>query len=230
LSVLALFRTAQRARLCAIIGLLIAFASPLVSMLNWPHVPGPLKVYLAPDQLAFGFFPWAAFVAFGMSAGSIVRLVRKDQLDRVMQWAAVLGLFLIVAAWCCSELRYSLYARSEFWLNSPWLILIKLGVVLLILTVAYLWTQYGAAPGWSWIGQFGTTSLFVYWVHTELVYGRWLYFWKESLTPAQAALAALGVILLMLGLSVAKTNYKNWRPARLTFDFPLFVPRRVPGD
>ena len=189
-----------------------------------------MKAYLAPDQLAFGFFPWAAFVAFGMSAGSIMRLVRKDQLDRVMQWAALVGLVLIVAARYCSELPYSLYARSEFWLNSPWLVLIKLGVILLVLTAAYLWTQYGAAPGWSWIRQFGTTSLLVYWVHTELVYGRWLYFWKESLTPPQTALAALGVILLMLGLSIVKTNWRNWRPAGLAFDWPFFVPRRVPGD
>ena len=30
--------------------------------------------------------------------------------------------------------------------------------------------------------QFGTTSLLVYWVHIELVYGRWLYFWKDSLS------------------------------------------------
>ncbi len=230
LSLLALFRTAVRVKLCAVLGLLIAFASPLVSVLSLPSIPGAMKAYLIPDQLTFGFFPWAAFVAFGMSAGSIVRLVRKDQLDRVMQWAALVGLVLIMAAWYCSELPYSLYARSEFWLNSPWLILIKLGVVLLVLTAAYLWTQYGAAPGWSWIRQFGTTSLLVYWVHTELVYGRWLYFWKEKLTPPQTALAALGVILLMLGLSVVKTNWRSWRPARLALDFPFFVPRRVPGD
>jgi hypothetical protein len=229
-SLLAVFRTAQRAWLCASIGLLIAFASPLVSMSRWLYLPGLIRAYLVPDQLAFGFFPWAAFVAFGMSAGSIVRLVSKNQLDRVMQWAALGGLFWVVAAWFCSGLPYSLYARSEFWLNSPWLILMKLGVVLLVLAAAYLWTQYGAAPGWSLIRQFGTTSLLVYWVHTELVYGRWLYFWKESLAPSQAALAALGVILLMLGLSLARTNYKNWRPARLALEFPSLVPRRVPGD
>ena len=230
LSLLAVFRTASRGRLCAAVGLVIAFASPLVSMFNWPFIPGVMKAYLAPDQLTFGFFPWAAFVAFGMSAGSIIRLVRKDQLDRVMQWAALVGLVLIVAAGYCSEIPYSLYARSEFWLNSPWLILIKLGVVLLVLAVAYLWTQYGAAPGWSWVRQFGTTSLLVYWVHTELVYGRWLYLWKENLTPPQTALAALGIILFMLGLSIVKTNWRNWRSAQFAIDWPFSVPRRVPGD
>ena len=78
-----------------------------------------MKAYLIPDQLTFGFFPWAAFVAFGMSAGSIIRLARKDQLDRVMQWAALVGLVLIVAARYCSELPYSLYARIRVLAEQP---------------------------------------------------------------------------------------------------------------
>jgi hypothetical protein len=80
------------------------------------------------------------------------------------------------------------------------------------------------------VRQFGTTSLLVYWVHTELVYGRWLYFWKENLTTAQAALASLCVILLMLALSLLKTNWKSLRLSRLNFGYPFAVPRRVPGD
>ena len=230
LSVLAVLGTAQRVRACLVLGLLIAFGAPVVSMLNLSGMPGPVRAYLVPDSLSFGFFPWAAFVAFGMSAGSVLRLARRDQLDRVMQWAALVGLALVVGAKYCSNLPYSLYPKSDFWIDSPWLILIKLGVVLLILSVAYLWTQYGGGAGWSWVRQFGTTSLLVYWVHTELVYGRWLYFWKESLTPGQAALAALGVILLMLALSTLKTNWKSLRLTRLNFAYPFVVPRRVPGD
>jgi uncharacterized membrane protein len=230
MSLLALLRTAERVRVCAVLGLLIAFGAPLVSMLDMSGIPGPVRAYFVPDSLAFGFFPWAAFVAFGMSAGSILRLARRDQLDRVMQWAGLAGLVLIVGAEYCSDLPYSLYAKSDFWLNSPWLILIKLGVILLILTAAYVWTQYSGASGWSWVRQFGITSLLVYWVHTELVYGRWLYFWKETLTAGQAALAALGVILLMLALSTLKTNWKSLRQTRLDFGYPFVVPRRVPGD
>ena len=227
-SVLAVLTTAARVRVGAVTGLLVAFGAPLVSMLDWSAVPAPLRAYIVPDPLAFGFFPWAAFVAFGISAGSILRLARRDQLDRMMQWTALLGILLILAARYCSGIPYSLYAKSDFWLNSPWLILIKLGVILVTLTAAYVWTQHAAASGWSWIRQFGTTSLLVYWVHTELVYGRWLYFWKESLTPGQTALAALGVVLLMLGLSTLKTNWKSL--SRLSFGYPFVIPRRVPGD
>jgi fucose 4-O-acetylase-like acetyltransferase len=76
--------------------------------------------------------------------------------------------------------------------------LTKLGVTLLILSVAFVWTRYAAGPGWSWVRQFGTTSLLVYWVHIELVYGRELFFLKGSLNEAQTLVAAVFVILLML--------------------------------
>ena len=230
LSGLAVFSTADRVRMGVILGLFIAFAAPIVSLANWSWLPGLLKTYLVPDSLAFGFFPWGAFVAFGISAGSVIRLARKDRLDLVMQWSALLGLGLILAARFCGDQPYSLYPSSEYWLNGPWLILIKLGVLLLVMAGAYVWTQYGASPGWSWVRQFGTTSLLVYWVHTELVYGRWLYFWKENLSPAQSALASLGVILLMLGLSVLRTNWKTLRAAMPNLGFTLAEPRRVPGD
>ena len=55
-----------------------------------------------------------------------------EQLDRIMQWAALLGLAIILVARFCGELPYSLYSSSEYWLNGPWLILIKLGVLLLV--------------------------------------------------------------------------------------------------
>jgi hypothetical protein len=125
---------------------------------------------------------------------------------------------------------YSIYQKSDFWTDGPWLILIKLGIALLVVAAAYLWTQYGAAPGWSWVRQFGTTSLLVYWVHTELVYGRWLYFWKENLNPAQCAVAGFSIILLMLGLSTMRTNWSALKPSWLALGYSAAEPRRVPGD
>lgn len=230
LSVLAVFRTEQRVRICAAAGLLIAAAAPLVSQFHWSGVPSVLRAYFIPDTQFFAFFPWASFVAFGMSAGSIIRIMRKDLTDRYMQWTAVVGFGLILGAQYAADLPYSLYRSSEFWLNSPTLILIKLGVILLMLAGAYLWTQYGAGPGWSWVRLFGTSSLLVYWVHTELVYGRWLWFWKENLTAGQAAAAAVGVILLMLVLSLLKKNWKDLKGLRWSYGFPYFVPDRASGD
>lgn len=231
LSLLGLFPTADRVRLAAGTGLAIAAASPLVSQLSWDGVPSVIRSYLAPDIQAFAFFPWAAFVAFGLSAGSILRLLKPDQTERAIQWAALLGFGLMLAGQYFSNLPYSLYSKSEFWLDSPWQILMKLGVILLVLAFAYLWTRQPVAQTrWSWVRQFGTTSLLVYWVHVELVYGRWLWFWKENLTAAQAALVALSVILLMLGLSVLKTRWLARRDWNLAARWKLLWARRVPVE
>ncbi|MGH9660961.1 MAG: heparan-alpha-glucosaminide N-acetyltransferase domain-containing protein [Bryobacteraceae bacterium] len=207
---MAVFRTADRARLCAVLGLAIAFLAPVISQLDWTTTAPFVKSHVAPDYLFFSFFPWASFLAFGLSAGSILRMIADDQMDRLMQWAALGGGALIVGGRYFAEIPYSLYNHSEFWLNSPAQVLIKLGVLLWLMTFAFLWTRYVAAPGWSWVRQLGTTSLLVYWVHIELVYGRWLGAWKESLSVAQTTMASVGIIVLMVALAAAKTHWRDW--------------------
>jgi peptidoglycan/LPS O-acetylase OafA/YrhL len=210
LSVMAVFKTAERARLCVALGLAIAAFSPLVSQVDWSGDHPLIKNYIAPDYLFFSFFPWAAFFAFGLSAGSVIRLLRDDQMDRAMQWAALLGAGLIAGGRYFGDLPYSIYPKSEFWLNSPAQILVKLGVVLWILPFAFLWTRYAAAAGWSMVRQVGTTSLLIYWVHIELVYGRWFGAWKENLDNTQVMLASAFLIALMVGISVLRTSAKKW--------------------
>lgn len=231
MSVMALFRTEERVRLCAILGLAIAAAAPVVTQLDWSGIAPIMKGYLAPDYNQFGFFPWAAFLAFGMSAGSLIRIVPEQSTERMMQWSAILGGALLLACQYFSNLPYSLYAKSDFWLDSPAQVLSKLGLMLMIIPFAFLWSRHASPQGWSWVRQFGITSLLVYWVHIELVYGRWLYFWKESLEVGETVLAAAGVILLMLLLSVVKTNKDRWRSLVSSLRwFPPSIPKRVPGD
>jgi hypothetical protein len=229
LSVVAAVSTRQRVKLGALLGLVIVAVSPLVSDIDWSRAPETVRHYLAPDYNFFSFFPWAAFLVFGISAGSLIRILPDEHMDRAMQWSAILGGALFLACQYFASLPYTLYTKSDFWLNSPAQVLSKLGVILLVLPVAYLWTRYSGNRGWSWIRQFGITSLLVYWVHIELVYGRWLSFWKESLDVTQTAAAAALVILLLLGLSVLRTNRDLWNSL-----LPLRIwpsePKRVPGD
>lgn len=211
MSPMALFRTRERIRLCAALGAAIAFASPLISQIPWAGVPAPIRGYIAPDYHAFSFFPWAAYLAFGMSAGSVIRAMPAEATERAMQWGALAGGALIFACQYFSSLPFSIYSNAEYWLNSPAQVLTKLGVLLLIVAFAYLWTRYAAPEGWSWVRQFGTTSLLVYWVHIELVYGRWFAFWKGALDVPQTVAAAGAVILLMLLLSAGRTNFGRIR-------------------
>jgi hypothetical protein len=105
-------------------------------------------------------------------------------------------------------------------------------VLLLILFLVYAWCRWGLAQkGFSPIIQLGNTSLLVYWVHIELVYGRWLWFFKNNLDALQTSIAAVCIILLMLGLSTAK-SYRQRLVKWIEGMGWAFWPQadRVPGD
>ena len=68
--------------------------------------------------------------------------------------------------------------------------------------MSFLWTEYFSS-GRSWVRLLGTNSLAVYWVHVELVYGRWLWFYKQQLTPWQCVWASLALIALMVAMCAA---------------------------
>jgi uncharacterized membrane protein len=231
MSVMAIFTTAERVRLSAVLGLAIATAAPLVSAIDWSWLPAEVSAYFVPSYQYFAFFPWAAFVAFGISIGSLLRIAQSDQLNRVMQWGTLLGVVLILGGQYFSNMPYSLYPKSEFWLDSPGLIVIKLGGVMVLIAFAFLWTEYAVGNTWSWLRQFGTTSLLVYWVHIELVYGRWFGAWKESLDNMQCGIYAAILIAAMLGLSMLRSRWSGQRVMTLiTPWFSYTNPRRVSGD
>jgi uncharacterized membrane protein len=227
LAVMAVFRTVERIRLCAVLGVAIAAASPVISGMDWSGTPEIVRNYIVPDHQFFSFFPWAAFVAFGMSAGSILRRLKPEDVAPTMQWFGWGGIALAFAAYTISSMSVTIYSNSDFWLNSPALIFIKLGAVLMLIAFSYVWNLQMTAQQWSWVRQFGMTSLLVYWVHIELVYGRWLGVLKNSLTVGQTCAAAVSVIVLMLLLSVARTN---WAALKAWFGSLSPAPRRVSGD
>lgn len=227
LAVMSVFATADRVRLAAVLGVAIAALSPLVSAVDWAGVPSLVKTYLAPDYNFFSFFPWASYLAFGLSFGSLLRIVREDNSERLMHWIALLGFAMILGGQFFGSIPFSIYAKSEFWLDSPALVFIKLGVILLGMSAAFVWNRWVIRERWNWLRQIGQTSLLIYWVHIELIYGRWFWFWKENLTVPQTAVVSVVVIAAMLGLSVCQTRWgqiRTWllkptlRPARTTAD------------
>ena len=86
--------------------------------------------------------PLGRFLCFRRSARAASSgLLKDEQMDRAMQWAALLGAGLIVGGRYFGDLPYSIYPKTEYWLDSPAMTLIKLGVVLWILPFAFLWTR-----------------------------------------------------------------------------------------
>ena len=230
MAVMSLFRTVERVRLCAILGVVIACASPLISQIQWGNTPWIVKTYLAPDHLYFGFFPWAAYVAFGLSFGSLLRILEEEQMTQAMLWIGLASFVAAFGAYEFSNVGVTLYSKSDFWLNSPLLVFIKLGVILIVIPFAYIWHRQPSAENWSWVRQVGVTSLLVYWVHIEFVYGRWLWPFKENLSVEQTVFAATGVIGFMLLLSVIRTNFTRIRLAVAKAFEPQREVERVSGD
>ncbi len=222
----ALLNSAERVR-CVMTGaLLVAAAAPIVSGLDWSGVPTVIQYYLVPgaDHAQFPFFPCAAYLGFGIAAGALVkragssegreRSPDQSRMDNLMRWLVLGGAVLIFSARYFANLPFSVYPSSDFWRNSPALILIRVGVMLLMMAGAYLWTRRRASHGWSWMQNLGKTSLPVYWVHVTLVYGGLTISLKRALTPAGSALAAIVVTLLMTVLSEVWLQRKARRIGR----------------
>jgi uncharacterized membrane protein len=198
-----------------------AMLSPLMANLPWDGAPRLLREYLVPGagRGHFPFFPCAAYVGFGIAAGLAVKRTADARMDRLMQWSVLIGIALIFTNQYFSNLPYSIYPKSNFWTDSPTLVLIRTGVILACLAGSYLWTEYGAGAGWSWMQTLGKTSLMVYWVHVVLVYGGWTRLLHHNLTISQTAVATVSLGALMVGLAAAKLWWTGRRAAR-----PQLVP------
>lgn len=229
LAIFSVFTTSERIRFCAILGCAIALLSPLVTQAGLQNWPWLLRAYLIPSYDFFGFFPWAAFVAFGLSFGSILRTVKEEHMAQTMQWTALAGIAFAVGGGVLSNSLGSLYPKTDFWLDSPALTLIKLGVLLIAAAFCYVWMMQRSAQGWSWVRLLGTSSLLVYWVHIELVYGHWLGWLKNNLSVGQTVVASAIIVGLMVALSHAKQTWPRWRPAFLTPAVPAKLPDANPA-
>jgi uncharacterized membrane protein len=191
-----------RVRAALIGAVAIASASPLVAHLPWGNTPAIIREYLAAGagRGRFAFFPCAAYIGFGLAAGALVRRAATDRLDRLMQWLVLTGFALILSGQYFSNIPYSLYPQSDFWIDSPALIFIRVGLSLLALSGAYVWTEHASGRGWSWMQTIGRHSLLVYWVHVMLVYGDIFKPLKRALTIPQTTIATVIVVLLMLAI------------------------------
>ena len=217
LAVSAVFRPDARTRFAVGAGLVIAAAAPLMTNLPWGGAPALLQEYLVPGagRGRFPFFPCAAYIAFGQAIGTVVKRAAADRFDRLMQWSVLIGFGMIFAGQYFSNVPYSVYSRSNFWTDSPALIVIRVGICMTIMAGAYLWTEYCAGSGWSWMQAMGKNSLMVYWVHVMIVYGALVQPIKRTLSIPQAALATAIIALMMVAMSALWLSWKGRKAARM---------------
>jgi len=96
LSVAALAQGIQRVRWAVSAGIALAALAPVMAGLNTGGVPSALRDYFVPSSAGFSMFPWGAYLAFGLAAGSAVPFLKRGDWSRVMQWAALCGFGLAV--------------------------------------------------------------------------------------------------------------------------------------
>jgi hypothetical protein len=156
-------------------------------------------------------FPWSAFAFAGLAAGFFLfaDFARKKE---GLAFAA-LGVTGIVACFLSTVFdssRVSLYAVYDYWHSNPNFLLMRCGILLVILFLVYAWCRWGLAQkGFSPIIQLGNTSLLVYWVHIEFVYGRFSILPKGQCSALKATGGLVAIFLAMLGLSLARTTWKK---------------------
>ena len=110
-----------------------------------------------------------------------------------------------------------IYPVYDFWHTSPNFFLIRVGLLLAILSATYAWCRWGAGQwGFSPLIQLGQTSLLVYWVHIEFVYGRLSIVPKHAVGIRTASFGLLAIFLAMLALSLWRTRWKAQRGGSCT--------------
>src|SRR5437879_3606666 len=102
--------------------------------------------------------------------------------------AGVGGVMMAALGWWLDAQPQQIYAVYDFWHTSPNFFLIRVGLLMGILFGSYAWCRWGAGQwGFSPVIQLGQTSLLVYWVHIEFVYGRFSILPKRSMSISAAA-------------------------------------------
>jgi len=200
------------------VSLSIALLTPLVYTSWRPRwLPWPLESYIngvhnlgQPQPWLFPVFPWVGFAFVGLAVGFFLLSDFGRKLGvSAFALAGAGGVGLIyLARWL--DRRRQFYAVYDFWHTSPNFFLIRVGLLLIILAAVYVWCRWGLGSwGFSPLIQMGQTSLLVYWVHIEFVYGRFSILPKRAQDIRAASVGLLTIFLAMLLLSLMRTRLKG---------------------
>jgi uncharacterized membrane protein len=195
----------------------VLYTTHRLQFLPWPiesYIDG-VHTFNAPQPWLFPIFPWIAFAFAGLAVGLFLftNFARRDERVTFGVLGAA-GALCCIAAILLDHAPVHLYAVYDYWHTSPQFLLLRCGVLLLIMSAAYGWCEWGLARnGLSPAIQLGKTSLLVYWVHIEFVYGRFSILPKRQCSVGKATAGLLVIFAAMLLLSLWRTNWKRKKVA-----------------
>lgn len=208
---------------------LVAMSAPLVR--TWGFVdtlPTWIQWYLRPsgDYTTFTLVPWIGFAFSGAACGALLAESREAIGDRRLHLgfaavgAAVVGLGFFTAS------QPSIYPQSSFWTSSPAFFAIRVGLVTMAFAALFAVWKIDACRRLrlaTVVEQFGKSSLFVYWIHVELVYGYATWPLRHRLPLWGTAIACAAFMSMMYGAVAGRDRLAAaWR-ARRVYDEPQNV-------
>jgi len=225
--------TGSRARVLAygVVATAIAMATPIVRAthaIDW--LPIWVQWYLRPagEFTTFTLFPWAGFVFAGGAVGTLLAGTASDTVDRRLHLALGLVGVLLIAGGLVAAAQPTIYRSSSFWTSSPTWFAIRVGIVMLALGACFA-VEFASRDVMetrssssllrvfvsSWqapLAKMGRASLFVYWIHVELVYGYASWLWRGRLPFWGAVVGFVLFSSLMYGaIGLRDRVVSNWR-------------------
>ncbi|MGE3801090.1 MAG: heparan-alpha-glucosaminide N-acetyltransferase domain-containing protein [Candidatus Kapaibacterium sp.] len=151
----------------------IVLATPLIpEFVAQGELPVFVRYWLGPEG-SFPLFPFATYFLIGFALSR--RMITRSLQPKGGLQLATAGLLLLLLSEGVSYVQGTLPLYSEFWANSPALVLFRIGGVLLLTgVVAYLMSKSKKREGRENVSQIervGKTSLPIYILHLMLIYG-----------------------------------------------------------
>jgi uncharacterized membrane protein len=206
---------------CAAAAVVIAAATPAVRAAAWvDRLPIWLQWHLRPagEHTTFTLLPWAAFPFAGAAWGGAASCTwtGRSAEARGQIWTTAAAALVTVLGFVAAS-RPS-YASASFWTTSPAFFTIRVGIVLGLVAALQAIDRLLPARvrGFDVLQQFGRESLFIYWIHVELVYGYATWALHGRLAVWQAV-AGCGVMsaLLFAAIPLRRRLTNKWRNRRI---------------
>jgi len=203
----------------------VAMLTPPIRMAPWlDWLPDPVEAYIRPllGRSTFTVFPWGGFLLAGALAGTWIGAARV--LDETRRNAILLavGAAVAVTAYATAFLP-AIYPDTNYWTSSPTFFFVRLGIITALVPLAYAWSRLPwARTEPAPLRELGMASLFVYWIHVEMVYGVISTPLHRALTFEQALVAMLVFSVFLLSLVRVKQRWSSGKVAAKSTEFAPF--------
>src|SRR5688572_4954277 len=201
----------KRGRLIVLLGaaVVLVLMAPVIRSAGWLSVlPDWLEMYVRSfhGRSSFSLFPWPAFALVGAVVGTWLSSTTTADQERVAtKRIGLIGLALVLAA-AVMSFPALFFDPQTYSREAPAYFLLRLGLLMAAIPVAFAWNQW-RPEGWSPLREMGYASLFVYWIHVEMAYGRPANAIKGDLSFVEATVGYALLVVVLWSLVRLKAHF-----------------------